>query len=1355
LLFTCAASAQEAQPAAPAEPAAPAAESESSDIVYLSPFEVTSEGSIGYQARDTLAGTRLRTDLKDVANAVQVINSQFMKDTGVINTKSLLVYTTNTEVGGVGGNFANVGTGVFPKDANNRVSPQKDTRVRGLNSADNTRNFFLTRLPWDGYNVDRVDIQRGANSMLFGIGSPSGIINTNMQGASFFNEGKVEARVGSYGSIRGLVNVNRMLLDDELAIRVAGLYNDEEYQQRPAFSKDKRIYGAFRYDPKWAKIGSSKLSIKGNFEHGNIVANRPRATPPVDKITAWMNYSKAEGSAYTINNCQGILGMTQANAASRGYDGDNHSVGCYYSTSSVSSPGWTVEKNYNPYIVYWSTPDVTGSPEAMFDKDGFIGVTGSDCATYDPDDNTKAGYAYNSSGTTQDGSADSNSDTMAYRFGYGFGGYADYSKQAYNYATGGKGMDGSKIGAWKNYMLTDTSIFDYRNKLLDGDTKREKESWDSFNVTATETFFDDMVGVEVAYDHQQDLQTYRSVIGEGNAYAIDVDVCEYYNGVSVRDDSTTSGYEGSSYKGVTKIGSDGMPYSTGGTNPYVGYAYVASRGTCWSDKETRNTYRGTIFVDLDFKKFLDPDSTVTKVIGRHVFQVNATRMTVTNQHRGWYDMKCLDRTVGSSSSGYDTNMAVRYYLKDLTSYYDTNSSNYGKSLNIPNVKGTMTDLTAPSKVTEKVFIAQSNSTSSVSYGVASNNAGEDGLYKTTECYDQRVITDSFGAIWNGYLLDNCVVPTVGYRSDRQEYFSSGTPSTKDGTEEEADLNDDEWYLPTSKSDCKTSSSDQTHGHRTYNKTTGNSTSWGVVVHTPDFINKHLPAGMEFSLFFNKSDNFRPDASRLTLEGAPCDSEEGDTKDYGFSISALDNRINLKVNWYKTTVKNASLTQGSDALAGGYYLGDGELWAYRRALMYEFKSNNYNGGYGYNEPGWNTGAAIDLGSWYDTTFGTQSYSDTYYGKERSGSDYWSPLHCSTSWSMSEDDIKAGYYYWRQYEASIFDSANQPDALFDKLAGGSSDYSFERAWMGGKTMEEWYAACQAISTDDLDHSTAINNLVTSIGKSGDKGYYDILGDTESKGVEFELTAQLTPNWNVMVNVSKTEAVRQKMASTYVAFTEDRFAMYKTYYGKGQLWWDAPCGYSYDSTTKTYSYVDTNGDWMCTSWMSTYYGDYLYSRAMEGRSVPELCKWRANIVTNYSFTEGFLKGVNVGCGYRWQQRHVIGYALKTDDDGNVLAFNSEGKSIEANLIYTDTTGKYYDYCEEYDLSKAYWGKDQGNFDAWIGYERKLTDDVTWKIQLNARNIFASDELIPLAAQPDGSIATYRIPEATTWYITNTITF
>jgi len=59
-----------------------------------------------FEARDTLAGARARTDLKDAASSIAVATDQFLKDTGADNSKNLLTYTTNTEVGGLHGNIA-------------------------------------------------------------------------------------------------------------------------------------------------------------------------------------------------------------------------------------------------------------------------------------------------------------------------------------------------------------------------------------------------------------------------------------------------------------------------------------------------------------------------------------------------------------------------------------------------------------------------------------------------------------------------------------------------------------------------------------------------------------------------------------------------------------------------------------------------------------------------------------------------------------------------------------------------------------------------------------------------------------------------------------------------------------------------------------------------------------------------------------------------------------------------------------------------------------------------------------------------------------------------------------------------
>jgi outer membrane receptor protein involved in Fe transport len=216
-------------------------EASEDDVYVLPPFEV-STSNLGYSAETTLAGNRLATELRDIGSAVTVVTKEFMNDVGATNNTTLLQYTTGTEVGGIRGNFSGAGDAAILNE--DTIRPNQNTRVRGLAAADNTRDFFRTDVPWDGYNVDRIDLQRGANSILFGQGSPAGIINASLKNAMFSDFGSVEARVASHGTIRGTVDVNRELIDGELAVRVAGLYQHEKFQQEPAFSKDKRVYAA-------------------------------------------------------------------------------------------------------------------------------------------------------------------------------------------------------------------------------------------------------------------------------------------------------------------------------------------------------------------------------------------------------------------------------------------------------------------------------------------------------------------------------------------------------------------------------------------------------------------------------------------------------------------------------------------------------------------------------------------------------------------------------------------------------------------------------------------------------------------------------------------------------------------------------------------------------------------------------------------------------------------------------------------------------------------------------------------------------------------------------------------------------
>src|SRR6266567_2259739 len=86
----------------------PVEENKDADTVELSPFVVNAAEDKGYRATSTLAGTRLKTDLRDVGSAITVVTEEFLRDTGARNSEDLLILTPGTEIGGTRGNYSAV-----------------------------------------------------------------------------------------------------------------------------------------------------------------------------------------------------------------------------------------------------------------------------------------------------------------------------------------------------------------------------------------------------------------------------------------------------------------------------------------------------------------------------------------------------------------------------------------------------------------------------------------------------------------------------------------------------------------------------------------------------------------------------------------------------------------------------------------------------------------------------------------------------------------------------------------------------------------------------------------------------------------------------------------------------------------------------------------------------------------------------------------------------------------------------------------------------------------------------------------------------------------------------------------------
>jgi len=267
-------------------------DSEEDDEVFeLSPFEVrSSEDDIGYYASNTLAGSRLNTNIEDLASPITVVTKQQMQDTGATSFNEVFLYEANTEGalnytpielnrGGlkdnVGGSATNGGVSATATTAN---------RVRGLTAPDFGWNYYpsLARIPADAYNVRSIEINRGPNSILFGLGSPAGIVNQSVgYGVLGDDQTDLQFRVGTDG-VRTSASTNQSMLDDRLAVFVAGVYDEKEFSRKPSQDIQRRATIGVTANP-W-KGGT----IKAFFEKYSRDQRLPNYIMPRDGITPWL-----------------------------------------------------------------------------------------------------------------------------------------------------------------------------------------------------------------------------------------------------------------------------------------------------------------------------------------------------------------------------------------------------------------------------------------------------------------------------------------------------------------------------------------------------------------------------------------------------------------------------------------------------------------------------------------------------------------------------------------------------------------------------------------------------------------------------------------------------------------------------------------------------------------------------------------------------------------------------------------------------------------------------------------------------------------------------------------------------------
>ena len=132
----------------------------SADVTVLSPFEVDVSQDNGYAATTSATATRIGTAIIDTPISIQVIDSQFLEDTGVNNFENAFHYVS----------------GVFVDDQG-YFRPQGSIKIRGFTPETIYRNGFPEYYNFSTDSIDRIEVMEGPSAVYFGREDPGGIIN--------------------------------------------------------------------------------------------------------------------------------------------------------------------------------------------------------------------------------------------------------------------------------------------------------------------------------------------------------------------------------------------------------------------------------------------------------------------------------------------------------------------------------------------------------------------------------------------------------------------------------------------------------------------------------------------------------------------------------------------------------------------------------------------------------------------------------------------------------------------------------------------------------------------------------------------------------------------------------------------------------------------------------------------------------------------------------------------------------------------------------------------------------------------------------------------------------------------------
>ena len=823
------------------------------EIFEISPFVIAEDSDVGYIASQSMAGGRISSDLRNVGSSIQVVTQEFMEDIGATGIEELLQYTTSTEVAGNLGNFTGVTEGLDGQvnTGGARGNPDGTSRIRGLAAPDRTRNFYKTDIPFDRYNTDRIDINRGANSFLFGLGSPAGLVNNGMARARFQDSGQLEFRVGSGGdrpSFRVSGNVNKVLIEDMVAFRFAYLNDATQYRQQPTYKDDQRFYTTVSIQP----FRNSNTVIRSYFETGKVTGNAADTVGPVSNLDTFLNAPNYPRMAFDkVRNARNFNHEEGPNNARNAMEDRNpdglplRDIGDPQEIEQSIGVGW-----------------------------GFI---------WDGTNGTDASGTFNGRirGADQTNGRANQGPNPFWKPNTFFG------RTNHSHIIGHGNLSQIMGEGWAFKGLTDLETFDFSKYNLGWDNDFYTRDFDNFNIALEQVLFNGNAGFELGYDFQTLFRSDYNAFSNGAArLTFDIN-----RDIPIPND-------------LNYAESGDLSYPM---NPNFGRVWIETNANDRESTFDRETYRFTGFVKHNFVDQLD--NTLGKILGSHTITSLLDHYTEDERFVPYklasYGTPDPALHLGPANAKQAFNGArnVRniVYLgpQQLEAFTDPNFT-----LNDFIIEPAKYDLRGiEGREFDIIYWDLGDDATPDNFGQGRNDTGNEGFKKGTfiplstpnkNHRLQHTEVESVAFNSQSFLFDNLLVVNMGWRSDKVKN-NLNTEALPMGFHEIPDIdNPAAWNL--------------VDGFATNREIDSEIFGYGGVLNWPHQLIK-LPDGTDVAFHYNETENFVPAATRVDQFRQPLPSPAGLSKDWGVTFFLFDNRVISRFNWYDADLKDATAALG--------------------------------------------------------------------------------------------------------------------------------------------------------------------------------------------------------------------------------------------------------------------------------------------------------------------------------------------------------------------------------------------------------------------------------------------------------------